>query len=357
MLRANPTIFRALIVAMAAPFALASCHQSDTTASGSEPAAAADVRMVIDEAEAALAILALLREGAEPEDEAWKRLFSTEGYVRLKRREESMQRPFPDEAFMAFLRSDEMLGGAAALSAALNDWRKADTQAASRLAQAYLPAGTRIRATLYPVIKPQSNSFVFETSTDPAIFMYLDPNVPHSKLENTLAHELHHIGYASACADDSSETTAEGVKAAMTWAGAFGEGLAMLAAAGGPAVHPHAVSPPGERARWDKDVANVAQDMKRVETFFLDVIEGRLTGEDAIRDVAMGFFGVQGPWYTVGWSMAATIEEVNGRERLLAVMCDPRLLLATYNTAAMQSTASGKPKPLWSEALMTRLGP
>jgi hypothetical protein len=38
-------------------------------------------------------------------------------------------------------------------------------------------------------------------------------------------------------------------------------------------------------------------------------------------------------------------------------MCDPRALLATYNAAAMESTTSGAPRPLWSEALMTRLGP
>ncbi len=357
-MRRAHAILHVLIVAPAAFLALASCGQGDTSpdAPVASNAPAAEVRVVTDEADASLAILMLLRQGTEPKEEDWGRLFASEGYRRLKRREESMQRSFEDEAFATFLRSEEALAGAAALAAALDDWRRADTAAAARLAQAYLPAGTRIRAALYPVIKPQTNSFVFETGTDPAIFMYLDPNVTRAKLENTLAHELHHIGYASACAGASSEDASEGVRTAMTWAGAFGEGLAMLAAAGGPAVHPHAVSSTRERARWDRDVANVSQDLKRLEAFFLDVIEARLTG-DAVRDAAMGFFGVQGPWYTVGWSMAVTIEEINGRERLLEVMCDPRLLIATYNAAAMESTTSGKPRPLWSEALMTRLGP
>jgi hypothetical protein len=40
------------------------------------------------------------------------------------------------------------------------------------------------------------------------------------------------------------------------WLGAFGEGFAVLAAAGGPAVHPHATGTAEDRARWDEDVAN-----------------------------------------------------------------------------------------------------
>jgi hypothetical protein len=185
--------------------------------------------------------------------------------------------------------------------------------------------------------------------------MYLDPNVSRAKLENTLAHELHHIGYASSCVDPPREGTPEGVATAMTWAGAFGEGLAMLAAAGSPDIHPHAASDLEERARWDRDVANVAADLPRVETFLLDVIEGRLEG-DAVRAAGMEFFGVQGPWYTVGWSMAVTIEKVYGKERLIEVMCEPRRLLATYNAAAKQSAAAGGPRPLWSDKLMQHLG-
>ena len=35
--------------------------------------------------------------------------------------------------------------------------------------------------------------------TDPAIFLYLDPTETKEEFENTLAHELHHIGYGSGC--------------------------------------------------------------------------------------------------------------------------------------------------------------
>lgn len=45
----------------------------------------------------------------------------------------------------------------------------------------------------------------------------------------------------------------------------FSEGLAMVAAAGGPDVHPHAKSTPEIRAGWDRDVANFEQDLRKVE--------------------------------------------------------------------------------------------
>ena len=93
-------------------------------------------------------------------------------------------------------------------------------------------------------------------------------------------------------------------------------------------------------------------DLKRVETFLLEVAEGRLTGE-AIQDQGMAFFGLQGPWYTVGWRMASTIERQLGRPALLACMRDPRQLLPRYNQAA---TMAGTAGARWSERLMAELG-
>jgi hypothetical protein len=52
---------------------------------------AVDVRMVTDEADAVLAILAK-RRAHEPVAEAdWRRLFTSEGYLRLQRREEGVR--------------------------------------------------------------------------------------------------------------------------------------------------------------------------------------------------------------------------------------------------------------------------
>lgn len=318
---------------------------------------AVDVQLVSDEAEAVLSILAKKKANQRISEDDWQRLFSTEAYVRLKKREASLGRSFQDSEFKSFVLSDEMAGRAEPLEETLAEWKRADVRGASRRALAYLPDGARIRAKIYPVIKPRTNSFVFEVETNPAIFLYLDPGKNEAQFENTLAHELHHIGYASSCLPGrtSQEFTRlpQNIRTVLEWVGAFGEGIAMLAAAGGPDVHPHAVSSPEDRTRWDRDLANFNEDLRKVEGFFLDVLEGRLTDEEEIRKAGFGFFGVQGPWYTVGWTMAVTIENTYGRAKLIECLCAPRQLLSIYNQAAAeQSRSTTVPIPVWSSALI-----
>jgi Putative zinc dependent peptidase (DUF5700) len=145
------------------------------------------------------------------------------------------------------------------------------------------------------------------------------------------------------------------VQIVLRMVGAFGEGFAMLAAAGDPDIHPHAVSGADERARWDKDVANFDADLKKVEKFFLDVIAGKLS-EEEIDKIGFSFFGEQGPWYTVGWKMSVVIEKTYGRERLIESFCDPRKLLATYNeAAAIYNRKSREPVAVWSKSLVDAL--
>ena len=318
-----------------------------------------NVRLLTDEAEAVLAILAKRKAGQEVNDSDWQRVFQSEGYVRLKKRETSMQRSFEDAAFKEFVLSEQLLQRLPALEETLARWKHADLSRAGRLALAYLPKNAKIRAKIYPVIKPRDNSFVFDVKTDPAIFLYLDPAVTREKFENTLAHELHHIGYGTACprkqiADKISKLP-QNERTVLTWIGAFGEGFAMLAAAGGPDVHPHAVSSAEVRARWDGDVANFNEDLKKVEAFFVDVLQGKLTEEQS-REKGFSFFGTQGPWYTVGWRMASLIEKVSGRAKLIECMCDQRLLLATYNRAAKQPNRKLKtPLALWSTTVVERI--
>ena len=136
------------------------------------------------------------------------------------------------------------------------------------------------------------------------------------------------------------------------WTGAFGEGFAMLAAAGGPDIHPHAVSSAEERARWDKDVANFNEDLKKVDAFFAEILENKLTA-DQIQAKGFSFFGVQGPWYTVGWRMSVLIEKTYGRAKLIESMCDQRQLLSTYNRAATRYNRTARqPLALWSSAVI-----
>jgi len=318
-----------------------------------------EVTLVSDEADAALAILALRAAGQPVPDADWERLFTSEGYLRLKKRELSLQRPFDDDSFRAFVLSDQLAARAAALRETLARWKGADLTGAAARALAYLPASARLRARIYPVIKPRDNSFVFETDSNPAIFLFLDPQMTSAQFENTLAHELHHIGLTSACVSVASADQPKFPKAVQTvrdWISAFGEGVAMLAASGDPDVHPHAASAAEDRARWDRDVANFNEDLHKVEAFFLAVLDHHLTSEDEIRKQAFSFFGVQGPWYTVGWRMAVTIEKSYGRQRLIACLCDPTQFLATYNAAASKVAAAGGPSlARWSPALLERI--
>lgn len=317
---------------------------------------AVDVRLSTDEAEAVLAILTKRKANQPITDADWERVFQSEGYIRLKARETSMKRSFEDVDFKTFVLSDKLAEQAQVLEETLERWKRADTTGAARLALAYLPKQARIKAKIYPVIKPRENSFVFDVKTDPAIFLYLDPTVSKEKFENTLAHELHHISYGSGCpkqqTSDEVSKLPQNEQAIVTWIGAFGEGFAMLAAAGNPDTHPHAVSSPEERARWDKDMANFNSDLKTVEKFFLDILDNRLS-KDEIQKTAASFYGVQGAWYTVGWRMSVIIEKTFGRAKLIECICDQRKLLPTYNKAvAKYNRRAREPLALWSEPLI-----
>jgi len=315
-----------------------------------------DVRLVTDEAEAVLNILAKKQASQPLTDADWQRVFQSEGYIRLKQRETGMSRSFEDADFKTFVLSDKLLGQKQALEETLDRWKRADTSGAARRALAYLPKEARIKAKIYPVIKPKDNSFVFDVKTDPAIFLYLDPTVSREKFENTLAHELHHIGYSSGCPTkrvlDEITKLPPNTQRVVAYVGAFGEGFAILAAAGSPDTHPHAVSSAEDRARWDKDVGNFNSDLKAVEKFFFDILENRLSKEE-MQKTGFSFFGVQGAWYTVGWKMSVMIEKTYGRKKLIECICDQRKLLSTYNKAAAKyNRRTREPLALWSESLI-----
>ena len=315
-----------------------------------------NVRMVTDESDAVLAILAKRKANQPITESDWQRVFQSEGYTRLKQRETSMKRSFEEADFKTFVLSDQSAERAAALEETFEKWKRADISRAARLALDYLPPGAQIKAKIYPVIKPRENSFVFDTENDPAIFLYVDPKKSREQFENMLAHELHHIGYGGSCpskqAEDEIGKLPPHVRKTLTWIGAFGEGFAMLAAAGGPDVHPHAVSNPEDRARWDRDLGNFNDDLKKVEKFLLDVLEKKLTDEQ-IQQTGYSFFGTQGPWYTVGWKMSVTIEKTFGRARLIGCFCDQRKLLSTYNQAAEKyNRSSRQPLALWSNSVV-----
>ena len=221
------------------------------------------IRIDTGEADAALAFLA----GHEDVSLIW----GTEGYVRLKKREVEMGRSFSEDEFEQFLSPDALRRRQGALRNTLTRWKQADRKAITERVRSYLPSNARLRATVYVVIKPRGNSFVYELAKNPAVFLYLDPEITKEEFENTIARELHHVGLAS-LGDAAHQTgsSSANVRQAVKWIGAFGEGLAMLAAAGGPDIHPHLNSSPQDRARWEAGLRNVRQDIHSVEAFLLD---------------------------------------------------------------------------------------
>jgi len=329
-------------------------------APGASQQAADRVRLSLDTTEAGsiLAILARRDSGGRVTDADWPRLFATPGYIRLKARETAMGRTFTDDDFRSFVLSDTLSARRKALRRALTDWAGAGMTDAAQQALAYLPTEARIAATVYVMIKPRTNSFVWDVQTDPAIFLYLDPAVTKAQFANTVAHELHHIGLSSVAGRADSTITGLSSEAGMVaqWIGAFGEGFAMLAAAGGPDVHPHAVSADSDRTRWDHDVAQFNRDLGTLDQFFASILDGRLATADTVQTIAFTFYGVQGPWYTVGWKMAVTIERRFGRPELIRCMTDPHRLLERYNAAAADYNRT-HPDTLatWSDPLLKAL--
>ena len=246
-----------------------------------------------------------------PSDAAWQRLIATAGYHQLQVRERAMHRAFDDATLRAFVGS---AARAPALRATLARWSATDLDEVSGQVLAYLPREAKLAATVYPVIKPSSNSFVNFDDAGAAIFVFVDPDRTPQQFDNTVAHELHHIGFASLPAAPCD--AAPEICLARTWPGSFGEGFAMLAAAGGPEIDPHRYSGAADRERWHRDVGRFDDDLARVEALLRDIVAGRLAG-DAATEQAMTLFGVQGPWYTVGWVMAVSVERCFGRPALI----------------------------------------
>jgi len=326
----------------------------------SEPAAEPRIQLTLD-ASAAEAVLAIVEARAADEpvaQAAWRRLFTSEPYLRLQKREASLGRDFTDADFRAFVLSEELRGKAPALRRTLEEWKRADLQAIGLRILPYLPRDARVAAKVYPMIKPKTNSFVFEPATNPAIFLYLDPEQSRSEFENVVAHESHHIGFAG-LRDGSKERLASlpaHARQAAEWMGAFGEGVAVLAAAGSAEVHPLRDFKPEDRARWDQDMQNGGS-LPLLDQFFRDLVSGGFARPEVADHVAFTFFGYRGPWYTVGYQMAALVEKQFGRAHLVECMTDPRQLLATYNEAAETHNAtSAQSLPLWSREVLQAVG-
>src|SRR5512146_2547030 len=242
------------------------------------------------EADAVLAILQKRQAQLRVSEPDWQALFSTEPYQRLKKREASMKRDFTDEDFKKFVLSDELLSKYAGLRAVIASWKQMELTAYAKRILPYLPPESVIRTKVYPVIKPKNNSFVFEINTDPAIFLYVDSGTSSESFANTVTHEMHHIGLSSVNKqyDGKIAPLPERARTVAEWMSAFGEGEAMLAAAGGPDTDPVATATPELKANCERGQRDFNQDLHQGNAFFVDVLNGKLR-EEATDEKAFSF--------------------------------------------------------------------
>jgi hypothetical protein len=322
--------------------------------------AASRIRLKLDSSEAdqAIRILEVERAGRNVTDQDWKRLFATVPYRELKAREASLDRAFTDDQFKAFLSSREALAHLSTWKRTIAGMKRVDMARIGKRDLEWLPAGATIHARVFPEIKPLQNSFVWkpQQSDSPAIFLSVQEQ-SRASFENTVAHELHHIGL------DSLEARQEAlqaglpaqVKLAVKWMGAFGEGEAMLAAAGSDDRHPHWEDDAVARARWDSDSMHFNADLKSVQALLLDILDGKLTTDEEIQKRAAPFWGYQGAWYTVGYEMAVLVDKRFGRKAFDECLLDPRLLLLRYDQVAKEANAKGASLETWSPELMEKL--
>lgn len=323
-----------------------------------QPQTAPHVQVLFDTTQAAVAldIIEWKKAGNAMKDEDWRPLYISDGYRRLRIREAEGPRAVTDSAFKAFLVSDSLGKRAVALRTVFERWKTRGVKGAVARAVAYLPADARLTASVYIAIKPHTNTFVYDIEKDPAIFVYLNPLESAEQFENVVAHELHHIGFTTLGARMTAmvQSLPDSVLPAAEWSRAFGEGFAMLAAAGGPDINAHATSPAAHRARWNAAVGNFNRDLRLIEDFFVGIITKRLRTPEDIGNGGTSFYGAEGPWYTVGWKVAATIEKQFGRKEVVECMIDPHRMLDRFNAAA---TIYNKANPaaklaLWSPALV-----
>jgi hypothetical protein len=332
-----------------------------TCSAFAQPSNRVTLNLDSSEAEAVLAILdkRVLHEGVTNAD--WQKLFTTTPYRRFEQqqRETSLRQPFTHEEFMQFVTTLD--ASREQLRRVLRQWQSVDLQAVVQRPLAYLPPQATIRAEVYPMIDAKPISFVFEPNAPaPAIFLYVDPKTKtREQLENTFAHEAHHLGLASVQAVYKREISSlpENARKAAWWMGNFREGTAVLAAAGSPDVHPMSVFPEPSQRSWDLEAEHFADELDELNQFFLDTVHGDLRNDAAAHEARVFFgYGV-GPWYTVGYRMAVTIEREFGRAALVATYADPRQFVARYNEAAEAENAkNGGNLPLFSVEILKAVG-
>lgn len=317
---------------------LGGCAAGATLPAWPDAALAAARRVTIDDSEAEAALRVIAAPSAE-RPARLAELQATKGFKRLADRERSFNLTLTVDQFDPLWNAatPQSLAG---FQAALARAKAVDVASVTKRPLAYLPAGSTLAATVYFVIKPRTNSFAYDSKGDAALFIYVHPEYSTKRFADTLAHELFHIGFEQNCPSPEVQAAVDrlepGKRRLFDWLSGFGEGFAALAAAGGPDVDPASAAPAAAEPEWRKAESVYGEQMQDLTRFFRGLLTGELSGE-AAETAGDRFLGVQGPWYTVGWRQAVTIERAFGRPVLVECIADQRRLLSAYNRAAAKA--------------------
>lgn len=314
------------------------------------------VQLILDQCEAALEVIEYNVTGNPALwDSSLEKLFNTKGYFWLKERELAMDelgQAFSDEEFKEFILSDNLKEQLYQLQAVLSKLRNLDMEKIVEKAQSYLPEDCPIDSYLIPLIKPLENSFVYQVDGKIAVFLYLNPQYTKAEMENIIIHELHHVGLGNIYKEIPSQIKNPGLREIFRWTQALGEGYAMLAAAGGVDQHP-VVYDSELKNMWDKRMNSFADDFEQVNEFFIKLLKQELNEKNAM-EKGFEMFGIQGPWYTVGWQVAVTIEKIYGRKSFIECIANPLQQFTMFNNAVTTYNRVQKENlPTWSEKIIT----
>lgn len=331
------------------------------TAVASEPGSQIQVTFDSGEAEAALTILDKEAKHTTVSTEDWQKLFSTTGYKELKATEAGHVPDFDgdrfDDKFKVYLSSPELVAATDRLRTNFQHCARTGLRIAEHRVATYLPPETAVHANIFPVIAPSQRP-AYQIAVGESIFIDLDICNTGAQYTTAVAVQLYRLGAANVLRDSYSRISKLPVNAqtAAEWTNTFEAGVALLVASGTAQIHPFAWATMEERERWDHKMAGFPDDLKLLDSFFLEIVKGQFKTKEAIAERGDSFFdGEARPWEVVGYKMASVIETRFGRKLLINVLRDPRWLLAIYNQAAEQPNSAER-LPRWSPALLEALG-
>ena len=296
------------------------------------------IDLVLDQIKTTINILNKNDKDENITNDDWNSLFTTKGYQMLKQRGKDMDNNFADSGFKEFLLDEETSSYLENYKNSLNRFLDIDLDYLILKTKKYLPQSAEINTAIIPVIKPDPNSFVHSINNRLLLFIYLEPNISKDKLENKLIHEFHHIGLDDIYNKSDYSHLIDSAQKMIEWTNAFGEGFAMLAAAGGIDKHPNNFSEESKKL-WDKNMKNFNTDFKKIENFRLNILYDNFHNDKEIYNKGFEIMvnnGGQGSWYTVGYKVAKVIEKTANRKVLIDCMDDLTKLYTVYNELVLE---------------------